>query len=92
VTPLPAQTAGISNGLPQWLITYTPTGFVWFVGIGSPNSGVADIMVVHDYQDFFTPNLQSFVVSLDPVINAGIRSARTKRRRGRSSTSGYALD
>jgi len=72
VTQLPPQSMGVTAGLPQWLITYTPTGFVWYVGIGSANSGVTDIMVVHDYQDFFTANLQSFVASLEPVINAGI--------------------
>lgn len=66
VTQEPAQI----TGLPQWLITDTTSGFTWFVGIGS--QGSPDVMVVRNYQDFFSPNLGAFVASLGSVVAAGI--------------------
>ena len=58
------------TGQPQWLITNTTNDFVWFVAMGSQEDPNA--MVVRNYQDFWSPNLTTFMASLDPVTSAGI--------------------
>lgn len=58
VTQVPNQV----TGLPQWLITDTTNGFIYFVAIGSQST--PDVMVVRNYQYVLSPNVAAFMLSL----------------------------